>query len=107
MVYKQIGRCSKGCFIGHLNRDEIIKLLARRYKRELINRGIIQNPATRPPRYKFTWTYGNLGGAVYADHRSHARALIKYELGLKKKNTLPKNVEIVAEPNEQIIAEQH
>lgn len=81
------------------SRQELIQKLFRAHKRELIRRGIIQDPATRPPRYKFSWQYGALSGVVYADDRSTARALIKRELGIRKKNRLPKEVDITRELN--------
>lgn len=80
-------------------RNEVISALSRHYKRTLIERGVIQDPRTRPPRYKFSWTYGSLNGVVYADDRSLARSLIKRDLGIAKKKRLPAEVEIVRELN--------
>lgn len=78
---------------------ELLGIIKRAMKREYIKRGIIPDPALRPPRYKFTWTYGELGGVVYADDRSTARALIKKDLGIRKKHRLPLEIEITREPN--------
>jgi len=60
---------------------------------------ITQDSTNRPPFYKYTWTYGSLSGVVYADNRSTVRALIKRDLGIRKKHRLPVAVEIVREPN--------
>lgn len=80
-------------------RQEVLQRLLRKHKKELIRRGIIPDPALRPPRYKFCWTYGDLNGEVYADDRSTARAMIKHELGIRKKIRLPQEVDIVRELN--------
>jgi hypothetical protein len=87
------------------NRQAVIDLINRRVRRSLIARGVIKNPAKRQPRFKFTWTYGNLGGIVYADDRSMARALIKFELKIPKKKRLPIEVEITREPNDEDLFE--
>jgi hypothetical protein len=100
MPYKQIGKRINKNFLRKPTKDEVIQLLARKYRRELINRGIIPDPACRAPRFKFTWTYGTLTGIVYADQRALARALIKRELGLSKNKRLPNNITIVSESNE-------
>jgi hypothetical protein len=85
------------------SKQDVFDLLKRRMYREYIARGIIQDPATRPPRYKFTWTYGNLKGVVYADDRSTARALIKKDLGIPKKHRLPFEIDIVREHNLELV----
>lgn len=74
--------------------------LNRRYKKDLIARGVIASPAARPPRYQFAWVYGDVEGVVYADDRSSARGLIKRELGIRRKNRLPTEVQITRSPNE-------
>lgn len=96
---QQIGKRTT-CFIPKPNKVALLGVLFRRHKRELIKRGIIADPACRPARYKFTWVYGTLNGAVYSDDRSTARSLIKHELGIRKKNRLPIEVQIIEEPNE-------
>ncbi len=108
----QIGKRPHGNFRHKkLTRNEVISALSRHYKRTLIERGVIQDPSTRPPRYKFSWTYGSLNGVVYADDRSLARSLIKRDLGIAKKKRLPVEVEIVRELNtpepESDDAEEH
>ena len=82
-----------------ISRSDLMGIMQRAMKREYIKRGIIPDPATRPPRYKFAWTYGDLNGVVYADDRSTARALIKKDLGIRKKNRLPVEVQITREDN--------
>ena len=44
------------------NKEDIIDRMYRAKKRELIERGIIQNPATRPATFRFDWVYGELTG---------------------------------------------
>ncbi len=61
---------------------------------------ITQDSTTRPPLYKYTWAYGSLNGVIYADNRSTVRALIKRDLGIRKKHRLPAAVEIVREDND-------
>lgn len=96
----QIGKRPYGNFRSKkLTRNEVISALSRHYKRTLIERGVIQDPRMRLPRYKFSWTYGSLNGVVYADDRSLARSLIKRDLGIAKKKRLPIEVEIVRELN--------
>ena len=97
---RQIGKQERTRFIREPKQRELIDIMARRYRREMINRGIIPDPSKRAARYKFIWFYGSLCGKVYADNRSLARSLIKQELGIKKKNRLPIEVEITREPNE-------
>lgn len=87
------------CFMVKPNKIELIGILLRRQKRELIRRGIIQDPAKRPLRYKFQWVYGEINGVVYADDRSTARGLIKRELGIRKKHRLPSEIDITRELN--------
>lgn len=82
-----------------VRKQDIIAVMMRHAKRDLINRGVIQDPANRPPRFKYTWIYGNLRGVVYADDRSTARAFIKRELGIRKKSRLPIEVQIERESN--------
>jgi len=101
---QQIGK-RETCFIPKPNKVALLGVLFRHHKRELIKRGIIEDPACRPARYKFTWVYGALNGVVYSDDRSTARSLIKRELGIQKKKRLPIEVQInqdinVEEPNE-------
>lgn len=96
---RQIGKPESKPFVQAPKRDDLIAYLFRCQKRELIRRGMIEDPATRPSRYKFHWVYGNLNGTVYADNKSDARALIKKDLGIKKKNRLPIEVEITREVN--------
>lgn len=98
---QQFNKHGRQCFIREPKKQEVMELLARRYKRELINRGIITDPSIRSARYKFTWVYGSLSGVVYADNRSLARSLIKQELGIRKKNRLPIGVEITRETHEE------
>lgn len=96
----QIGKRPYGNFRHKKpTRSEVISALSRHYKRSLIERGVIQDPRTRPLRYKFSWTYGSLSGVVYADDRSLARSLIKRDLGIAKKKRLPIEVEIIRELN--------
>ncbi len=82
-----------------IKKRDVIAAMLRHTKRDFIARGIIQDPANRPLRYKYTWTYGSLHGIVYADDRSTARAFIKRDLGIRKKYRLPVEVEIVREDN--------
>lgn len=98
---RQIGKQPVRAFIVHRSKKTIIETLMRRAKRDLISRGIIQDPAKRPPRYKFAWAYGNLTGFVCADDKSKARSLIKCELGIKKKHRLPIEVTITRTSNEE------
>lgn len=74
--------------------------LNHRYKKDLIARGVIPNPADRPYHYQFSWVYGDMEGVVYADDRSSARGLIKRELGIRRKDRLPIEVRITRSPNE-------
>ncbi len=74
--------------------------ISRRHTKDLISRGVIPNPAERLPRYQFAWVYGDVDGVVYADDRSSARGLIKRELGIRRKNRLPLEVQITRSPNE-------
>jgi hypothetical protein len=68
-------------------------------KRQLINDGLIMDPAKRPPRYHFNWVWGDLNGAVAADSAGEARGLIKANLGLPKKKRLPQDVSITRTTN--------
>lgn len=76
-----------------LTRRELVKLMAKRLKRQLIEKGMIPDPSKRPPYYTFHWTYGEQTGKVRADTRSQAKAAIKKELGIKS-GRLPQEVEI-------------
>jgi len=67
-------------------------------KRQLIADGLIMDPATRPERYVFHWTYEESSGTVYADNTGDARSLIKKSLGITR-GRLPKEVRIVRAPN--------
>lgn len=102
-----VGKRTNNGSTRKLTKDELVGILFRRHKRDLIRRGIIQDPADRPPRYRFDWVYGDITGVVYADDRSDARGMIKRELGIRKKKRLPIEVEItrtlnpVPEDNEQ------
>ena len=80
--------------------EALWQALSRRHTKDLIARGVIANPAERPPRYQFSWVYGDVDGVVYADDRSSARGLIKRELGIRRKNRLPIEVQITRSPNE-------
>ena len=97
----QIGKRESVAFIRErkLDKDELVQILCHRHKRNLIGRGIIQDPKTRAARYKFTWNYDGLSGVVYADDRSTARSIIKVALGVKKKRRLPPEVDITRELN--------
>lgn len=70
-----------------------IPKIVRKMKRDLIASGQIMDPANRPKKFRFNWTYGEIRGAVLADDTSTARSLIKKNLGLSKKR-LPTGVEI-------------
>lgn len=89
-----VGKRINNGYLRNLTKDELVNILFRRHKRELIRQGIIQDPADRPPRYRFDWVYGDITGVVYADDRSDARGMIKRELGIRKKKRLPIVVEI-------------
>lgn len=97
---RQVGKRHDGTRIRPLSNDEIARRIAAQIKRDAIKRGIIPDRSQQPPRYKFTWRYGNIEGVVYANTRSEARAMIKRDLGIKKKKRLPIEVEIEREPNE-------
>ncbi len=97
--HTQIGDRTQGAFIGKPNRQDLINFMVRRSKRELIRMGIVPDPATRPPKYKFSWNYGEITGVVYANDRFSARALIKTELGVPKNKRLPIGVEITRGDN--------
>jgi hypothetical protein len=79
--------------------EELAQRIARAIKREAIAKGMIPDPKTRPPNFKFLWSYGSLNGVVYADNRSDARSLIKSDLGVSRKHRLPIEVVIRREPN--------
>lgn len=96
---RQVGKREPRCYIHKQDKDALIQKLFRQHKRDLISRGVIQDPANRPPMFKFTWTYGDISGSVYADTRSEARGIIKKNLGIKKKNRLPIEVDIQQEHN--------
>ena len=74
---------------------EVVKKAARRIIRQLIGAGQIPDPATRGPRNKFAWSFGEKYGNVKANTRSQARALIKKELGINKNDRLPVGVQII------------
>ena len=80
-------------------KDKIIAYLFRCHKRHLIEKGVIQDPNTRPFYYRFLWSLGSVSGMVYADDRSTARAIIKRDLGIPKKQRLPVGIEITKEAN--------
>ena len=103
--YQQIGKREHHQVLRKRNRQQLITLLCRQHKRDLIARGIIQDPQLRPPRYKFMWVYGSMSGAVFADDRSYARSLIKRELGISRKHRLPIEVEITRELNVEVLDE--
>lgn len=90
-----VGKRTNSCSYRKLTKTELVGILFRQHKREMIRRGIIQDPADRPPRYRFDWAYGDITGEVYADDRSDARGMIKRELGIRKKKRLPIEVEII------------
>ena len=95
-----IGKRPHGSHSRRSTEQALWQALSRRYKKDLISRGVIPNPAERPPRYQFAWVYGDVEGVVYADDRSSARGLIKRELGIRRKNRLPTEVQITRSPNE-------
>ena len=76
-----------------------IPRIVRKMKRELIVSGQIMDPANRPMKFRFNWTYGEISGEVLADDTSTARSLIKKSLGLPKKKRLPPEVEITRTVN--------
>lgn len=96
---KQVSNREYRPSISKQTQQDLIQFMFRRQKRELIKRGVIQDPANRPSRFKFVWKHGNLGGVVYADGRSEARAIIKRTLGIPKKKRLPQSVDITRELN--------
>lgn len=77
--------------------------LFRAVKRQLIDQGVIMDPSARPPKYQFTWAYGELTGECFADTRSEARAIIKRDLGIPKKQRLPSEVTINRYDNETYV----
>lgn len=95
-----IGKRPHGNRSRRSTQQALWQALNRRYKKDLIARGVIPNPVDRPPRYQFSWVYGDIDGVVYADDRSSARGLIKRELGIRRKNRLPIEVQITRSPNE-------
>lgn len=95
-----IGKRPHGSHNRQPTEQALWQILYRRHKKDLIARGVITNPAERPPRYQFAWVYGDVNGVVYADDRSSARGLIKLELGIRRKNRLPLEVRITRSPNE-------
>ena len=97
---RQFNGLNRGPKIAKVKPQKLLSLLMNRMRQDMICKGIIPDPQDRPPRYKFTWSYGELGGEVYCDDRSTARSLIKKDLGIKKKNRLPKEVSITREVNE-------
>jgi hypothetical protein len=68
-------------------------------KRQLIDEGLIMDPAKRPPRYRFEWAWGDITGAVVADTKSDARSLVKRALALPKNARLPQSVVITRHTN--------
>jgi hypothetical protein len=95
--------------------DEALGMVKRQIKRKAIADGLIVDPATRPPKYQWSWEcpagmtsvtftmkQGDLSdvsenptsGVVAADTRSEARGLIKKHLGISKKDRLPAGVVI-------------
>lgn len=73
--------------------------IMRAIKRKLIADGLIMDPANRPPKFIFKWTWGELSGTVQADDKAAARGLIKKDLGIPKKKRLPQGVVIEREVN--------
>ena len=95
-----IGKRPHGNRSRQSTQQDLWQTLYRRQKKDLIARGVIPNPVERNPWYKFTWVYGEVEGVVYADDRSSARGMIKRELGIRRKNRLPIEVQITRSPNE-------
>lgn len=95
-----IGKRPHGNQSQRSTQQALWQVLNRRYKKDLIARGVVSNTVDRPPRYQFYWVYGDVDGVVYADDRSSARGLIKRELGIRRKNRLPIEVQITRNPNE-------
>jgi hypothetical protein len=75
-------------------RADVAKLLVKHVKASLIAKGLIPDPKTRGPKRVFGWFYEGRDGIVRADTRSHARGLIKVELGIPRKKRLPIKVQI-------------
>jgi hypothetical protein len=80
--------------------DRSARKLAKAMKRQLIDDGLIMDPAKRPPLYRFKWVWGRLSGEVVADTKSEARSLIKRSLlGVTPNKRLPQGVVITRHTN--------
>jgi hypothetical protein len=101
MVFRrQIGKRQFGSGVRSHKTNQVIKDRVGRFiRRQMIRDGLILNPATRPPRYEFSWTLGEVTGIVYADDKSKARSLIKKDLGIPAKKRLPFGIQIIRASN--------
>jgi hypothetical protein len=97
---RQIGKRPFGCGVRNHKIQQVLTARVGRFiRRQMVRDGLILNPATRPPRYKFDWTLGEVTGVVYADDKSKARSLIKLDLGIPAKRRLPVGILITRSNN--------
>lgn len=95
-------------FVGHhphptirqLTKTEVVGMLTRGAKRQLIAEGQIQDPRTRPKRYLYIFDCAGVIGQVKADTTGEARAKIKKQLGISKNKRLPKDIQITRKLND-------
>ena len=101
MVFKrQIGKRPFGSGVRNYKTQQVLKVRVCRFiRRQMVRDGLILDPATRPPRYQFDWTLGEITGTVYADDKSKARSLIKMDLGIPAKRRLPLGISITRSNN--------
>ncbi len=71
-------------------RDRVMRAI----RRKMVNDGILMDRSSRPRKFQFNWTFGELSGTVYSDSKSEARAFIKRDLGISAKKRLPMEVAI-------------
>ncbi len=91
----RVGKRSFGDGVRSHKTNSLVKdRVLRQIKRTMMADKLILDPATRPARYQFNWTFGDLSGQVFADDKSNARAFIKKSLGIPNKQRLPMMVDI-------------
>lgn len=107
--HRRFGKGPSGQMRPFSVKERMKARLVRHFQRKLVEAGISLGRA-RPPYYQFNWTFGELNGTVYSDSRSEARAQIKRDLGLRKKDRLPTEVKIERYQNpayEEALQQQH
>lgn len=106
---RNFGKGGSGQMRPYKVKEMMKQRLMQHFKRELVKAGMSLGD-DRPPYYQFNWTFGELSGTVYADTKSEARAFIKRDLGIRKKDRLPVEVKIERFQNpkyEEALKQQH